>query len=112
MYLLSVSITKQNGMDDVNVNGLSDSVPIIAYKKFFGGKIYHFKHPINGEFNVVFRVKDITLCHGGGYRIWCEILSLKELLEKNGFVNCKRVPDMRNPEPARDAVLKMICEKG
>ena len=37
--------------------------------------------------------------------------SLTELLEKNGFTNCKRVPDDRNPEPARDAVLKIICNK-
>lgn len=64
-------------MDDVNVNELSDGVPILMYKKFFGGKIYHYKHHINETFNVVFRVKDITLCNGGGYRIWCEILSLK-----------------------------------
>jgi hypothetical protein len=77
MYLFSVSSTKPNGMDDVNVNKLSDGVPILMYKKFFGGKIYDWKHHINETFNVVFRVKDITLCNGGGYRIWCEILSLK-----------------------------------
>ena len=62
-------------MDDVNVNELSESGPIIAYKKFFGGKTYDFKHS-NGRFTVIFRVKDITLCYGGGYRVWCEILSL------------------------------------
>jgi hypothetical protein len=64
-------------MDDVNINELSEGTPILVYKKFFGGKIYHYKHPVNGTFNVVFRVKDITLCNGGGYRIWCEILSLE-----------------------------------
>ena len=64
-------------MDDVKLNELSDGVPILMYKKFFGGKIYHYKHHINETFNVVFRVKDITLCNGGGYRIWCEILGLK-----------------------------------
>ena len=37
--------------------------------------------------------------------------SLIELLNKNGFINCKRVPDERNPEPARNAVLKIICNK-
>jgi hypothetical protein len=64
-------------MDDVNVNELSEGAPILVYKKFFGGKIYHYKHPVDGAFNVVFRVKDITLSYGGGYRIWCEILSLE-----------------------------------
>lgn len=38
--------------------------------------------------------------------------SLKKLLEKNGFVNCRRVADTRNPEPAAGSILKMICEKG
>lgn len=37
--------------------------------------------------------------------------SLKELLENNGFTDCERHPDMRNPEPARMAVLKMVCKK-
>jgi predicted SAM-dependent methyltransferase len=37
--------------------------------------------------------------------------SMFELLEKNNFINCQRVPDFRNPEPARDAVLKVICNK-
>ena len=36
---------------------------------------------------------------------------LKELLEKNGFTDCERHPDMRNPEPARNAVIKMVCKK-
>jgi hypothetical protein len=75
MYLLSVSRAKPNGMDDVKLNELSDGAPILAYKKFFGGKIYHFKHS-NGRFTATFRVKDITLCYDGGYRIWCEILHL------------------------------------
>jgi predicted SAM-dependent methyltransferase len=38
-------------------------------------------------------------------------ISLTKLLNKNGFSDCKRVLDMRNPEPARDAVLKMIAIK-
>jgi hypothetical protein len=75
MYLFSVSRTKPNGMDDVKLNELSEGAPILAYKKFFGGKIYHFKHS-NGRFTATFRVKDITLCYDGGYRIWCEILHL------------------------------------
>jgi hypothetical protein len=32
-------------------------------------------------------------------------------LEKNGFKNIERVPDYRNPEPARGSVLKVICSK-
>ena len=38
-------------------------------------------------------------------------LSLTRLLERNGFGECKRVPDERNPVPARDSVLKMTCVK-
>ena len=75
MYLFTIPRTKPNGMDDVKLNELSEGVPILAYKKFFGGKIYHFKHS-NGRFTATFRVKDITLCYDGGYRIWCEILHL------------------------------------
>ena len=37
--------------------------------------------------------------------------SLTTLLNKNGFSDCKRVSDERNPEPARGAVLKMIAIK-
>ena len=82
MYLFSVSRTKPNGMDDVNVNELSDSAPVIAYKKFFGEKIYEWKHSGGDGFSVYFKVKDITLVYGGGYRVWCEILSLNYRGEK------------------------------
>ena len=37
--------------------------------------------------------------------------SLTKLLVRNGFTDCKRVPDLRNPEPARGSVLKMIAVK-
>ena len=37
--------------------------------------------------------------------------SLAKLLRKNGFIDCIRVPDERNPEPARGCVLKMIGYK-
>jgi SAM-dependent methyltransferase len=37
--------------------------------------------------------------------------SLSKLLTKNGFTDCKRYPDERNPEPARGSVLKMIAYK-
>lgn len=37
--------------------------------------------------------------------------SLKVLLEKNGFVNIQRIPDLRNPEPARNAILRIVCTK-
>ena len=69
-------------MDDVNVNELSDSAPVKAYKKFFGGKIYEWKHSSGDVFRVCFRVKDITFAYGGGYRIWCEILRLNYRGEK------------------------------
>jgi predicted SAM-dependent methyltransferase len=36
---------------------------------------------------------------------------LEKQLTKNGFSDVKRVPDYRNPEPARHAVLKVICVK-
>jgi hypothetical protein len=77
MYLFSVSSTKPNGMDDVNVNELSEGTPIIVYKKFFGGKIYDWKPSNDERVKVVFKIKDITLCYGGGYRVWCEILSVR-----------------------------------
>ena len=76
MYIFSVSRTKPNGMDDVDVNKLSDSTPVVMYKKFFGEKIYDWKHSTGDIFSVSFKVKDITLCYGGGYRVWCEVLSL------------------------------------
>jgi len=37
--------------------------------------------------------------------------SLTKLLNKNGFSDCKRVPDERNPEPARNSIIKMIAIK-
>ena len=37
--------------------------------------------------------------------------ALKGLLEKNGFVDCIRTADLRNPEPARNSVIKIICRK-
>jgi len=77
MYLFSISRTKQDGMDDVNVNELSEGTPILVYKKFFGGKIYEWKYLEGDAFRASFRVKDITFAYGGGYRIWCEILGLK-----------------------------------
>lgn len=37
--------------------------------------------------------------------------SLTKLLAKVGFTNIQRIPDDRNPEPARGAVLKLIAYK-
>jgi predicted SAM-dependent methyltransferase len=37
--------------------------------------------------------------------------SIKKLLEKTNFKNIERVADLRNPEPARDSILKIICIK-
>jgi len=76
MYLFSVSGTKQNGMDDVNVNGLSSTAPIEAYKKYFKEKIYDFLSTKGKKFHITFKIKDITQCYGGGYKIWCEIIEL------------------------------------
>ena len=36
---------------------------------------------------------------------------LVAMLEDAGFTDINRVPDERNPEPARDAVLKIVCHK-
>jgi SAM-dependent methyltransferase len=36
---------------------------------------------------------------------------LMKYLSKTGFKNIVRVPDMRNPEPARNSVLKMLAYK-
>jgi predicted SAM-dependent methyltransferase len=37
--------------------------------------------------------------------------SLKTLLERNRFSNIIRIPDERNPLPARNSILKIICQK-
>jgi hypothetical protein len=63
-------------MDVINVDELSDSTPVVMYKKFFGEKIYEWRHSSEDVFIVPFKVKDITLSYGGGYRVWCEILTL------------------------------------
>ena len=69
-------------MDDVKLNELSEGAPILAYKKFFGNKIYKWEHLNKDIFDVPFKVKDITLSYGGGYRVWCEILTLNYRGEK------------------------------
>jgi predicted SAM-dependent methyltransferase len=38
--------------------------------------------------------------------------SLKDLLEKNGFCDISRINDDRNPYPAKNAILKIVCKKG
>ena len=63
-------------MDVINVDELSEQGPIIAYNKFFEGKIYGYKNVNGVVFKVSFRVRTITLAYGGGYRVWCDILSL------------------------------------
>ena len=63
-------------MDVINVDELSEQGPIIAYNKFFNGKIYGYKN-VNGlVFKVYFRVRTITSDYNGEYRVWCDILSL------------------------------------
>jgi predicted SAM-dependent methyltransferase len=37
--------------------------------------------------------------------------SLCDLLKNNGFKDCERVTDMRNPDPARNSIIKIICRK-
>lgn len=37
---------------------------------------------------------------------------LIKILTRNNFYNCKRMIDERNPEPARNAILKIVCLKG
>jgi predicted SAM-dependent methyltransferase len=58
-----------------------------------------------------FHNKDEYQLEGMGHLNAFNQNSLKELLEKNGFMDCNRYPDMRNPEPARNAVIKMVCRK-
>jgi hypothetical protein len=78
MYLFSIPRTKPNGMDDVNVNEYSDGVPIKLYKKFFKDKVYFYK---TKEWCVSYKVGEITLAYGGGYRVQCMILNLKYNLD-------------------------------
>jgi hypothetical protein len=65
-------------MDDVNVNEYSDGVPIKLYKKFFKDKVYFYK---TKEWCVSYKVGEITLAYGGGYRVQCMILNLKYNLD-------------------------------
>jgi predicted SAM-dependent methyltransferase len=58
-----------------------------------------------------FHNKDEYKLEGMGHVNAFDQKSLKALLERNGFVDCERHPDMRNPEPARMAVLRMVCKK-
>ena len=58
-----------------------------------------------------FHNKDEYKMAGMGHVNGFDFDSLKKLLEKNNFVNVQRVPDFRNPEPARNAVLKVVCQK-
>lgn len=58
-----------------------------------------------------FHNKDEYKLEGMGHVNAFDQKSLKDTLEKNGFIDCNRHPDMRNPEPARMAVLKMVCKK-
>ena len=37
--------------------------------------------------------------------------SLTKMLLDAGFAKVERVPDERNPEPARNSILKVICSK-
>jgi hypothetical protein len=61
-------------MDDVNVNEYSDGTPIKLYNKFFKDKVYFYK---TKEWCVSYKVSEITLAYGGGYRVQCMILNLK-----------------------------------
>lgn len=58
-----------------------------------------------------FHNKDEYKMTGMGHVNAFDLNSLTKLLEKNGFRDIVRVPDMRNPLPARNAVLKVICRK-
>jgi predicted hydrolase (HD superfamily) len=58
-----------------------------------------------------FHNKDEYKMAGMGHVNGFDFDSLKELLEKNGFKDVRRVPDERNPEPARNSILKVICTK-
>ena len=58
-----------------------------------------------------FHNKDEYQMAGMGHVNGFDFDALKSLLEKNGFVGVKRVPDERNPEPARGSILKVICTK-
>lgn len=69
-----------------------------------------WKNALSYLFGGFHNVKEYRL-NGMGHVNAFDEKSLTELLEKNGFTNCKRIPDDRNPEPARDAVLKIICNK-
>ena len=60
-----------------------------------------------GGFHNINEYKMDGMGHVNGF----DFESLKKLLEKCNFKSIERVPDLRNPEPARNSILKVICTK-
>lgn len=58
-----------------------------------------------------FHNKNEYLMKGMGHVNGFDHESLIKKLEYNKFRNCKRVADLRNPYPAREAVLRIVCQK-
>ena len=83
---LKANVNWLNPTDDPWKNALS---------YLFGG--FHNKN----EYNI----------QGMGHVNAFDLKSLSEYLTINGFVDVIRVPDFRNPLPARNAILKIICRK-
>ncbi len=96
-YWIAERIVKKDWKQQANVEWLNptddDWKNAMAY--WFGG----------------FHNKNEYTMKGMGHVNGFDFSSLKELLEKNNFVNIQRVPDLRNPEPARNAILKVRCYK-
>jgi predicted SAM-dependent methyltransferase len=58
-----------------------------------------------------FHNKDEYKLAGMGHVNGFDFDTLKTTLERNRFINIKREPDYRNPEPARNAILRVVCRK-
>jgi hypothetical protein len=90
-------IIKNDWFTQANVDWLNPTTDSWsnAMSYWFGG--FHNKN----EYNL----------KGMGHVNGFDFNSLKILLEKNGFINIQRIPDIRNPEPARNAILRIVCTK-
>ncbi|MEI6881968.1 MAG: glycosyltransferase [Bacteroidota bacterium] len=97
MLWIAERIVKNDWYEKANVGWLNQSTDPHenAMSYLFGG----------------FHNKDEYQIPGMGHVNGFTFASLKKLLTNHGFADIVRVDDERNPMPARDAVLKVICRK-
>lgn len=60
-----------------------------------------------GGFHNIKEYKMSGMGHVNGF----DFKDLEKILQKNGFSNIERKPDERNPTPARNSILRIVCNK-